>query len=133
DKLNSAASSTALAGTEFTDLPDGLPDIVTQEALAQTADYTTKYEKAVALQNWFRDNFDYSLQTVSGNGTDALEAFLTEGKGGRTGYCEQFASAMAVMARTLNIPARVAVGFLSPELQSKDPDGRSTYVYSAWD
>jgi transglutaminase-like putative cysteine protease len=133
DELNSATSSTALAGTEFTDLPEGLPDIVTQEALAQTADYTTKYEKAVALQNWFRDNFDYSLQTVSGNGTDALEAFLTEGKGGRTGYCEQFASAMAVMARTLNIPARVAVGFLSPQLESKNPDGRSTWVYSAWD
>src|SRR5699024_11104430 len=45
DELNSATSSTALAGTEFTDLPEGLPDIVTQEALAQTADYTTKYEK----------------------------------------------------------------------------------------
>ncbi len=128
DELNSATSSTALAGTEFTDLPDGLPDIVTQEALAQTADYTTKYEKAVALQNWFRDNFKYSLATSSGNGTDALEAFLTEGNGGRTGYCEQFASAMAVMARALNIPARVAVGFLEPQRIGKD-----TYVYSAWD
>jgi transglutaminase-like putative cysteine protease len=128
DELNSATSSTSLAGTEFTDLPDGLPDIVTQEALAQTADYRTKYEKAVALQNWFRDNFKYSLATSAGNGADALEAFLTEGNGGRVGYCEQFASAMAVMARTLNIPARVAVGFLEPE-----QTGKNTYVYSAWD
>ncbi|MEO6512194.1 MAG: DUF3488 and transglutaminase-like domain-containing protein, partial [Nocardioides sp.] len=128
DQLNSAASSTSLAGTQFTDLPDGLPDIVTQEALLQTQDYTTKYEKAVALQNWFRTSFTYSLDRSPGNGVDALEAFLTEGKGGRTGYCEQFASAMAVMARTLNIPARVAIGFLEP-----DAIGNNTYVYSAWD
>ena len=36
----------------------------------------------------------------------------TEGDGGRVGYCEQFAASMAVMARSLGIPARVAVGFL---------------------
>jgi hypothetical protein len=43
------------------------------------------------------------------------------------GYCEQFAAAMAVMARELGIPARVAVGFLEPE---KDGDD---WVYSRHD
>ena len=133
--LNTANASTDLAGTQFTDLPDGLPTIVTREALEVTSELPTKYQKAVALQDWFRDNFDYSLATAPGNGTDALEAFLTEGKGGRVGYCEQFASAMAVMARILNIPARVAVGFLEPtELEPTQGDGKSnTWVYSAQD
>jgi hypothetical protein len=44
------------------------------------------------------------------------------------GYCEQFAAAMALMGRTLNIPSRVVVGFLRPEEES---DG--VYVYSAHD
>ncbi len=126
-----ASSATDLAGTQFTDLPDGLPSIVSSQALAVTADQPSKYQKAVALQDWFRKDggFTYSLANApGGNGSDALEAFLTEGKGGRTGYCEQFASAMAVMARTLNIPARVAIGFLSP-----DPVAKNTYVFSAHD
>jgi hypothetical protein len=42
---------------------------------------------------------------------DAVEAFLTD----RRGYCVQFASTMALMARALDIPARVAVGFLPGE------------------
>jgi transglutaminase-like putative cysteine protease len=130
--LNNSLTSTQLAGTQFTELPDGLPDIVSSLTLQVTSDLPTKYQKAVALQNWFRDNFTYSLANgPSGNGSDALAEFLDAG--GRVGYCEQFASAMAVMARTLNIPARVAVGFLSPQLESKNPDGRSTWVYSAWD
>jgi transglutaminase-like putative cysteine protease len=133
EDLNRATVSTDLAGTQFTDLPDGLPSIVTQEALAVTADLPTKYQKAVALQNWFRDNFEYSLERAPGNGADALESFLTEGKGGRVGYCEQFASAMAVMARSLNIPARVAVGFLKPEPRGDGTGETNTFVYSAWD
>ena len=128
EDLDTATVSTDLAGTQFTDLPDDLPSIVSQEALAVTSDLPTKYQKAVALQDWFRDNFSYSLARAPGNGVDALESFLTEGKGGRVGYCEQFASAMAVMARVLNIPARVAVGFLEPERRTGN-----TYVYSAWD
>ena len=63
-----------------------------------------------------------------GNGTDDLVRFLTKGDGGRTGYCEQFAAAMAVMARELGIPSRVAVGFLEPEQTGDD-----TWVYSSHD
>ena len=59
--------------------------------------------------------FSYDTSVNLGNGTDDLVRFLTKGDGGRTGYCEQFAAAMAVMARELDIPARVAVGFLQPE------------------
>ena len=77
----------------------------------------TKFEQAVALQQWFRvdGGFRYSLGAPAGNGTDDLVQFLSTGKDGRVGYCEQFAAAMALMGRTLGIPSRVAVGFLRPE------------------
>jgi hypothetical protein len=60
--------------------------------------------------------------------TSALLNFLGNGPGSRVGYCEQFASAFAIMARSLQIPTRVAVGFLKPTKAGKD-----TYVYSAHD
>ena len=71
----------------------------------------TPFDKAIALQDFFTgpsSGFQYSLQTAPGNGDDALVEFLTQGK---TGYCEQFAAAMAVMLRAVGVPARVAVGF----------------------
>ncbi len=71
----------------------------------------TPFDRAMALQDHFTgpdSSFRYSLQTAPGNGDDALVEFLTVG---RTGYCEQFASAMAVMLRAVGVPARVAVGF----------------------
>ncbi len=76
-----------------------------------TAQADTPFDKAIALQDFFtgpRSAFHYSLQTAPGNGDDALVEFLTAGK---TGYCEQFAAAMAVMLRSVGVPARVAVGF----------------------
>ena len=130
-RLRSAGSSVGKVGESYTDVPPDLPPIVRQLAAAVTRDQTNRFDKAVALQNWFRSTggFTYSLDRApAGNGYDALTQFLSEGPDGRTGYCEQFASAMAVMARVLGIPARVAVGFLSP-----DPDGPNTWVYSSHD
>ena len=62
------------------------------------------------MQEWFTDpanGFVYSLDVKPGNSGDALVDFLTN----KQGYCEQYASAMAVMLRSLNIPSRVVVGF----------------------
>jgi transglutaminase-like putative cysteine protease len=77
-----------------------LPERVTQDA-------TTSYDKALALQNWFRTKFAYSLQRIDGNSDNALAEFLKS----RSGYCEQFAATMALMARALGIPSRVEVGY----------------------
>ncbi|MFC6044798.1 transglutaminase-like domain-containing protein [Nocardioides hankookensis] len=131
DRLADAGSPTGKVSDIFTDLPDDLPPIVHDLAVQVTDGAETPYEKAVALQNWFREDggFTYSLaQGPDGNGSDALVEFLSDGPGGRVGYCEQFASAMAVMARQLGIPARVAIGFLHP-----DPDGPNQWVYSSKD
>lgn len=91
-----------------TELPDDLPAIVAELAAEVTAGESTPYDRARALQNWFRSEFEYDLQgTPSGHDESAIEAFLAV----RRGYCEQFAGTFAAMARTLGIPARVAVGF----------------------
>ena len=127
--LEDASLSRTEVDDEYLDLPDDLPDLVSDLAYQVTGDAVSKYEKAVALQDWFRANFEYSLDRGPvGSGTGDLQAFLTPGEGGRVGYCEQFAASMATMARVLGIPARMAIGFLEP-----DPVGDDTWVYSSLD
>ncbi|MGB0100113.1 MAG: DUF3488 and transglutaminase-like domain-containing protein [Nocardioides sp.] len=128
EDLDTAGSSAGRVSEVFTDVPGDLPVIVRKLAAEVTEDETGRYEQAVALQNWFRSSFEYSLDTAEGSGYDALVRFLTDEPGGRIGYCEQFASAMAVMARVLGIPARVSLGFLAPT-----QTGQNSWVYSARD
>jgi transglutaminase-like putative cysteine protease len=113
-----------------TDLPDDVPGFIEERAREVTEGATSDFERIVMLQRWFRDDggFRYTLDTAPGNGLEQLELFLGTGPGSREGYCEQFAAAMALMARSLGIPARVAVGFLEP-----DPLGPGRFVYSRRD
>ena len=71
---------------------------------------TTAYGEAVAIQQWFTTpgRFTYSLKVPQTQSPSALIHFLTKSK---KGYCQQFAFAMAVIARLVDIPARVVVGF----------------------
>jgi hypothetical protein len=64
----------------------------------------------VALESWFRrtGGFTYSEHPPVSNGAPPLVAFALQTK---TGYCQHFAGAMALMLRYLGVPARVAVGF----------------------
>ncbi len=103
------ASSGAAAPTGIDPMLDtaAVPVSLAQTAHAVTSGATTAYDQAVALQTWFRTTFRYSTNVVSGNDASYLEQFLRD----KVGYCEQFAATMALMARTLGIPARVAVGF----------------------
>jgi transglutaminase-like putative cysteine protease len=68
----------------------------------------SNFAKALALQNHFRRGYVYDLKARQGHDGRALERFLFETK---TGYCEQFAGAYAVLARAMGLPTRVAVGF----------------------
>ncbi len=135
DLLRDAPSWTGQVSRDYIELPDDFPTYVDSLAQDVTRDYPSRYEKAVALQDWFREGggFEYDLkQAAPGNGVDELVAFLQEGDGGRVGYCEQFASAMAAMARALGIPARVAVGFLSPTELDDGQWEYSTDDFHAW-
>lgn len=102
-----AATSTDAGDPIYLELPNGFPSSVSEVARSATAGATTPYQTALTLQNWFRSEFDYSLEVQAGHSNNAIEGFLRD----RVGYCEQFASSYAAMLRTLGIPARVAVGF----------------------
>ena len=104
------ADAAAGVGSAFLDTT-GVDPRVAALAARVTADAPTGFDRAIALTAWFtgpRSEFRYDLSTGPGNGDDAMVEFLT---GTRRGYCEQFASAMAAMLRTVGVPARVAVGF----------------------
>lgn len=98
---------------DLLELPDNLPEEVRDLARDVTADSSDNYERATALQSFFRNDggFVYDLSVSPGNGSNDLLAFLDE----RRGYCEQYAATMAIMARVLGIPSRVAVGYLRGE------------------
>jgi transglutaminase-like putative cysteine protease len=125
--INSLTAPLAIQNA-YTAVPPSLPTYVSDLARNVTKTAESRFEAAVRLQNWFRANFRYSLKTAPGDGNPALLRFLAKGDGGRVGYCEQFASAFAVMARTLGLPARVAIGFLHP-----DKTAAGQFVYSSYD
>jgi transglutaminase-like putative cysteine protease len=96
-------------------IPESLPEVVGATAVEVTAGSSSAYEQAIALQDFFRTDggFTYSEQApVSGGYDGASIGILEEFLEVRSGYCTHFASAMTLMARTLGIPARVAVGYL---------------------
>ncbi|MEV4162914.1 transglutaminase TgpA family protein [Nonomuraea dietziae] len=107
DQLD-ASSERPEIDPRYVQLPE-LPTRIRELATEVVADSPTKYEAAVKLQQFFTrtGGFTYSLET-QGHDTEALTDFLIQS---RTGYCEQFASAMAVLARSIGIPARVAIGY----------------------
>lgn len=90
-----------------------VPDGIAPEAgnlVAQLVEgRTTSGGKALAIRNYLRsDQFTYSTDRAPGSTLGTLNDFLF---GSRTGYCEQFAGAMAILARMAGIPSRVVVGF----------------------
>jgi transglutaminase-like putative cysteine protease len=99
----------------YLDLPEGIDPGVATLARAQTRGLTTDFERGLALETFFRTpaQFRYSTDIEPGLRADDVGAWLIdpESPSYRTGYCEQFATAMAVMARELGIPSRVVLGF----------------------
>ncbi|MFC2034165.1 DUF3488 and DUF4129 domain-containing transglutaminase family protein [Chloroflexota bacterium] len=73
-------------------------------------DATSDYDKAARLEHFLINNYPYDLNVEPlPPGQDAADFFLFEQQ---RGYCAHFATTMAVMARQVNLPARVAVGYL---------------------
>lgn len=97
-------------------------DLSRVRALAQeiTAAESTRRGQAIALQSYLRNSQDFTYDTsVDPTGADAVSTFLDD----RKGYCVQFATTMVVMARTLDIPARMGLGFLPG-----NPTDQGTFV-----
>ncbi len=92
----------------YLQLPDDLPPRVVSLARRVVADVPTPYDKALALQAYLRQ-FPYSLQVEPAPPErDVVDYFLFDLQ---TGYCDYYASALAVMARAVGLPARLAVGY----------------------
>lgn len=72
----------------------------------------TDYERATAIEQYLKSRYGYTLQLQRNTVADPIADFLFVR---RQGHCEYFASSMAVMLRTLGIPARVVNGFHSDE------------------
>jgi transglutaminase-like putative cysteine protease len=99
----------------FLALPETIEGRIRLLAIETTRGLQTDFEKAIALETFFRTpgNFAYSTSIVPGHGATSLADWLLDPASDnyRTGYCEQFATSMAVMARMLGIPSRVVLGF----------------------
>ena len=107
----------------FVALPSDLPVAIHDMALQWTEGLTSDYEKVLAIQDQLRA-FAYNPDVEWRDDSSTLVEFLYVT---RAGFCQQFASAMAVMLRTLDIPARVAVGFTEG---IEDPSLPDTYRIS---
>ncbi|WP_067521224.1 DUF3488 and transglutaminase-like domain-containing protein [Alloactinosynnema sp. L-07] len=136
DMSQPAREDLRLAGTDHSEIDqiyltsEGIdPEVVTL-ARQITADKQTNFDKALALQQYFdRSNgFEYKTQTDTASDEDALKDFLFRSK---VGYCEQYASAMAILARAVGIPSRVAIGYTAG-FQSGDYRSITTQDAHAW-
>lgn len=131
EQLLAAGSSVPEEVAEFAVADEAWPAIIRDTATAVAGSAATNYERAVALQQFFRSGGDFSYsesapvdEGYDGSGAEVIGAFLQA----KSGYCVHFASAMALMARTLGIPSRVAVGFLpGSSTGGRDDAGRPVW------
>jgi transglutaminase-like putative cysteine protease len=131
--LEAAAPPPADIVRTYTAVPASFRSLTFLSALAQeiTAGKSTEIDKAAALQQWLGGSgaFTYTLKAPSISTATDLETFLTSS---RKGYCQQFAVAMATLARLLGIPARVAIGYTSGSRQSDGSWGVTTHDAHEW-
>ena len=99
-------------------LPADLDPQIHQLALKITANARTMYDKVVALETYLRTNYTYSVDIHRPPNEEGVSWFLF--RSGNKGFCNYFSSAMTIMARSLGIPARVAVGYTNGSYDSKN-------------
>jgi transglutaminase-like putative cysteine protease len=105
----SAPGAQPRVSERYLQLPAALPSRVGDLARRITAGATSEYDRVIAIQSWLRANTAYDLDVPRDPaGVDAVDHFLFET---RRGFCEQIASSMAVLLRTLGIPTRLVTGY----------------------
>ncbi len=96
----------------YLQLPLALPQRVRDLAEVIASDYDNAYDKTTALESYLREIKYNELIEAPPEGRDGVDYFLFDT---HEGYCDYYASAMAVMARAVGIPARVAAGYSQGE------------------
>jgi protein-glutamine gamma-glutamyltransferase len=114
DQLRSAGTSYPKEIVEeYTGIPATGLDRTRALARELTEGTTNPYDAVMAMNEHLKETYPYDLSIPpQREEMDAVEYFLFEQ---RRGYCEQFSSSLAVMARSLGIPARVATGYVPGE------------------
>jgi transglutaminase-like putative cysteine protease len=110
-------------GLRYLQLP-ALDPRITGLAKRITAGKTNNYDRAAAIEEYLKTKYIYTLQLPASIPADPIADFLFNR---RRGHCEYFASAMAVMLRSLGIPSRIVNGFRGAEFN----DINSTYLVRA--
>ncbi len=130
EQLSLAAAGTPQDTAITTAVPDDLPQSLRDLTAEWTKDATSAFERATAIQARLRGGeYRYDTRPLPGSGYQALENFLLRD---RRGYCEQFAGAMAMMARVANIPSRVTIGFLPGDRNSDGTYTVTNHKMHAW-
>jgi transglutaminase-like putative cysteine protease len=126
-----AASYPSYIKNNYLSFPAGPGGELTKLARQITSGAKTPYQMATKLQDYFLDSgkFSYSLSVSLPNGIRGLTEFLYDT---HTGYCQQFAFAMAGLARLVGIPSRIAVGYTAGTGKGKGTWKVTTADAHAW-
>lgn len=111
----------------YTQLPDELPLRVKELALSITEGKNTWFEQARAIESYFKKNgyvYDQKNVAVPSAEEDYVDQFLFDTK---RGYCDNFSSSMAVLVRSLGIPARWVKGYTEGEYKGLGENSRRIF------
>lgn len=106
----------------YLQLPEDLPNRVSNLAEEITERYDNPYDKVNAIERYLRTNYTYDTKNVPaprGN-QDFVDQFLFESK---TGYCDHFSTSMVVLARSAGVPTRWVKGFSPGEIKYSSATG----------
>ena len=116
--------------TKYTQLPESLPQRVKDLAVNLTNDKDNRYDKVLAIENYFTDNsFTYESTNVlfPAKSQDYVDQFLFDTK---SGYCNNFSTSMIVLLRSAGIPARWVKGYTEGTLDNTLASAEGADVYT---
>lgn len=119
NRNRAAAATPPLDMARYLQLPENLDARVTVLARDITKGATTPMEKVSSIETYLRRNYKYTLDLTWPPGQQPLRTFLFDAK---TGHCEYFASALAILARAAGIPTRLVNGFQMGEFNPVGSD-----------
>jgi transglutaminase-like putative cysteine protease len=103
------------AYSAFLDVPETVPERVGNLARELTQGFSADFDKAKAIETYLV-TYPYTLTPdTPPRDVDFVDYFLFEGK---EGYCTYYASAMAILCRSIGLPARYMEGFILPNQSS---------------
>ncbi|PEY61752.1 protease [Bacillus cereus] len=129
-KTNEGQETNPYFMTKYTQLPESLPQRVKDLAANLTNDKDNRYDKVLAIENYFTDNsFTYESTNVlfPAKSQDYVDQFLFDTK---SGYCNNFSTSMIVLLRSVGIPARWVKGYTEGTLDNTlaSPEGEDVYT-----